>query len=127
MMERYLIIPPNGYLPEIGAWLSSIQDVRNRTKKALNGLDDRSLNWIDPRLENSIGTLLYHIAAIEMDWLFSDVMEGAPFPQEVADLFRHNVRDQKGKLIQVTDETLEMHLHRLETQPARCFCLPLKV
>jgi len=63
---------------------------------------------------NSIGTLLYHIAAIEIDWLYADVLEGKSWPPEVEALFPYDVRDEQGRLIAVPGLSLEDHVRRLD-------------
>ena len=100
-------------VPEIGLALTMLADARRRTLRALDGLDARSLDWIESG-GNSIGTLLYHLAAIEMDWLFTEVAEGK-LDQSVWDNFPHPVRDVNGRLTLVTGVTLVDHLARLET------------
>jgi hypothetical protein len=49
--------------------------VRVNTVRGGN-LDQQTLDWqgLD-RSENSIGSLLYHIALVEMSWLFMDLLE----------------------------------------------------
>lgn len=70
---------------------------------------DRRLDWAP----NSIGTLLYHVAAIELDWTFSDLMETDVFPEGWEAWFPVDVRDDDGILTAVV-EPLERHLARLE-------------
>jgi hypothetical protein len=53
--------------PEIGRWLWALEDERKRTKARLEGLPSELIDWPPPFGENSIGTLLYHIALIEAD------------------------------------------------------------
>lgn len=51
------------YKPTIGRWLWLLEETRRETKEALIGLDPAALDWIPtPGTENTIGTLLYHIA-----------------------------------------------------------------
>ena len=60
-----------GYEREIGRLLWMLMDGRERLKQGLAGIDaGRELAILDwcPRPDtNSIGTLLYHIAAVETD------------------------------------------------------------
>jgi uncharacterized damage-inducible protein DinB len=115
-MKRQLILEDlAGYDPEIGRWLWAMEDARRRTKETLQGLDDRALDWVASHAENSIGALLYHIAAIETDWLYADVLEGAEFPPDLVALFPHDVRDDQGKLVAAAGETLADQIHRLDT------------
>ena len=67
--------------PEVGVWLAALSDCRARTLKALVGMRDHEMDWICPVSRNTIGTLLYHIAAIELDWLHSEILE-REFPDD---------------------------------------------
>ena len=100
--------------PEIGRWLWAIQDTRDRTMRALAGMPPSIIDWLPPDDESSIGTILYHMADIEADWLYVEVLE-QPSRPEVAALFPHETRDAQGRLTQVQGFTLEQHLSRLET------------
>ena len=113
-MEQNIITPLDQYEPQIGAWMWALQDARQRTLNSLKGLDDQTINWVAPDAANSIGTLLYHIAAIEMSWLYEDILEGINFPAEVGGLLSYDVRDDDGQLTLVVVETLEKHLNRLK-------------
>jgi len=62
---------------------------------------------------NSIGTLLYHLAAIEIDWLYADVLQ-KPWPPELEMQFPFDVRDEQGHLIAVRGLSLDAHLRRLD-------------
>lgn len=113
-MEQNIINPLSGFEPVIGTWLWALQDSRQRTLDLLNGLDDQTVNWIPLDGTNSIGTLLYHIAAIEISWLYEDIFEGTNFPPEIAALMKFDVRDDDGSLTSVFAESLDTHLNRLE-------------
>ena len=99
--------------PEIGRWLWALQDTRQRTMRELSRLSPAMLDWLPGGNESSIGTVLYHIADIEADWLYVEVLE-KPFPPEVAALFPYSTRDEQGHLTQVQGIRLEQHLERLE-------------
>lgn len=58
----------------IGRWLWALDDSRERTKRLVAGLTLRQLDTVPTGLTNSIGTLLYHIALIEADYLCVDVL-----------------------------------------------------
>lgn len=98
--------------PEVGRWLWALQDSRARTMEELERLSPNILDWQPPDGESSIGTILYHIADIEADWLYAEVLE-QEFPPEVAALFTHATRDEQGHLTQIQGDSLEQHLHRL--------------
>jgi uncharacterized damage-inducible protein DinB len=96
----------------IGRWLSYLEDGRIRTNKAIEGLTTEQLEYQQKPFENSISTLLGHIAAIEMDWLYAEILE-QEIPQEVLALLPPDVRDEAGKLMEVKGVSLEQHLERL--------------
>jgi len=107
--------PLPGYEPTIGRWLWVLEDTRRETKEeALTGLLPAALDWTPPHVQNSIGTLLYHIALIEADWLYTEVLESQPWPEELKPLFTLDARDAHEQLSQLRGETLEQHLHRLD-------------
>jgi len=110
---RHAVDPLAGYPPEIGRSLWRLEAARRRTEGALKGIDPAALDWAPPQGGNSIGTLLYHIAAIEMDWLSVEVLEQPSFPPEAQALFPHEVRDGQDHLTAVLGLGLDEHLRRL--------------
>jgi len=72
------------------------------------------VNWLPPGNESGIGTVLYHIAIIEADWLYEEVLV-EPFPPQIVTLFPYEIRDTQGRLTQIEGFGLEEHLRRLET------------
>jgi uncharacterized damage-inducible protein DinB len=103
--------------PEVRSWLGAMEDCRRRTLDTLEGLSEGDLDRASPSNGNSIGTLLYHIAAIEADWLFSEILEGGePFPEE---LFPDDDREEGGRLTPVTGVSLSAHVDRLSLVRAK--------
>lgn len=102
-----------GCVPEIGRLLWLLEVARERLKERLAGLDQATLDFTLPN-ENSIGTLLYHIAAIEVDWLYTEVVETDQFPPEVSELMCYDVRTDDGRLVVVNGRSLPTHLHVLD-------------
>ena len=100
--------------PAIGQWLWALQDSRQRTMEELEQVSLSMIDWQPPDNESSIGTVLYHLADIEADWLYAEVLE-QPRPSAVAALFPYATRDEQGELTQVQGINLEEHLQRLET------------
>jgi uncharacterized damage-inducible protein DinB len=98
--------------PQIGRALWRLEDTRERTMQRLAGLDPALIDWAAPESGNSIGSILYHIAAIEADYLYSDMLE-QPFPQEVIDQFPYEVREENGRLTPVRGNELTWYLTRL--------------
>lgn len=109
-----LEVVPSEY-GDVGRWLSATEDSRRRTLEALDGIPESALDAEPQGGGNSVGTLLYHIAAIEADWLFADILgpeSGLPWP---GSLFPYDVREDAGTLTPVRRVSLQEHLSRLET------------
>lgn len=116
---RSLVIAPlDANSPDIGRSLWILEDIRARTKQSLAGIRPAALDWSPPPALNSIGTLLAHIAAIEADWLYTDVL-GQPFPPDVAALLPPAVREADGHLTRVGGRPLADHLAVLDAIRAR--------
>lgn len=110
MREKLVIAPLADYEAEIGAALWRLEDGRRRT---LDLLGDVPTAYVDGETKgNSIGTILYHLALIEADWLYSEILEEA-IPDEVEKLFPVDARDEDGILTYVRGQTLAQHLERL--------------
>jgi uncharacterized damage-inducible protein DinB len=110
---------PEGYDPQVAVWVWVLEDTRVRTLRALEDLPDALIDRSDELSPNSIGTLLYHIAAIELDWVFADIL-GRPFPPEVMVLFPVDVRAEGGRLSPLLGESRDHHVARLATVRALC-------
>jgi uncharacterized damage-inducible protein DinB len=106
--------PLPGYPHRIGAAMWRMEDNRRRTLVTLEGLDPEHFDIVPDGLENSIGTLLYHVAAVETDWLYTDIL-GEEFPDWVAVLFPHDGPEHDGRLTHIGGLTAEDHLTRLAT------------
>lgn len=109
---KHIVEPQLNQEPEIGRWLWAFQDTRQRTLEQLEGLTQVVIDWEPPEGESCIGTILYHMAAIEADWLYEEVLQ-QPFPPEVDRLFPFDIRDEDGRLTQLEGITLGQHLERL--------------
>lgn len=114
-MRSWHLDPADGYEPLIGRFVTMLADTRRRLHRDLEDLDAPELDRIPEWGLNSIGTLLYHVAAIELDWTFADLLERGEdgFPEETAEWFPVDVRDEGGRLTPVV-EPLQRHLDRLE-------------
>ncbi|MGA7669001.1 MAG: DinB family protein [Nitrolancea sp.] len=99
--------------PEIGRMLWLFQDTRTRTLQSLEGLDPSRVAVVPDHFENSIGALLYHVAVIEADWLYSEVRE-QEMPGDVLSLFPDGVRDDTGALVDPRTRGLDDHLKVLD-------------
>ena len=100
------------YPEPIGRDLWRLGDARARTLEAVMGLTQTQLDAEPARGGNAAGTLLYHLAAIEADWLYTEVLE-KDFPEDIVALFPVDVRDASGRLSPVLGVALEAHLDRL--------------
>ena len=112
--RRLVVEVPPGGESEIGRWLWALEDSRHRTLEVLDGIGRAALDWTPDDGSDSIGTLLHHIAAIEIDWLYAEVLEGRPWSAAMETLFAIDVRDKQGRLSAVRGVPLEEHLGRLD-------------
>ncbi|MFN8490625.1 MAG: DinB family protein [Caldilineaceae bacterium] len=112
--EQLLVEALPGYTPEIGRYLWMLEDSRRRTKEVVQGVAQLVIDWCATEYDNRIGTLLYHIALIELDWLYAEVLE-QEYPTHLMALFPYDVRNKQGQLSVVTGVSLDEHLQRLDT------------
>ena len=107
--------PLEGYPSEIAVWLWAMEEVRKKTKY-VDGVSQDILDWAGPEGdENSMGTLLYHIAAVEMGWLHFDILERADLYPEGDFPFEPFTG---GRLTPVVGVSLNDHLARLDKSRA---------
>ncbi|HSJ50411.1 MAG TPA: DinB family protein [Actinomycetota bacterium] len=100
----------SGYDPDVGAALWRLEDARARTLELVSTVGP---TLVDESVEgNSIGTILYHIALIEADWLYTDILGTDP-PEWLISLLPHDHRDEHGVLTRVTGMPLATHLASL--------------
>ncbi|SFC94137.1 DinB superfamily protein [Bacillus sp. OV322] len=100
-----------GYEAEIGRWLWCLEDVRYTLLKEIDGISQRVLDGkVDER--QSIGSLLYHIALVEADWLYTEVLESEWDP-EIQSLFPFEFSTEDGRLTHVGGQSLGEHISRL--------------
>jgi len=111
--RRQLVLEPvSAGSGGIGAWSAALTDCRTRTLKAIAGIDQNELDWQAPFWANTIGTLLYHIALIEADWLYAEILE-RPIPEDLKAILHLDDRQSNGELTSVRGETANQHEHRL--------------
>ena len=110
MRPRHLD-PVEGYDPGVGRFVAMLEDTRGRLFRDLADFDPADLDRAPGGSPNTIGTLLYHIAAIELDWLYADLL-GRDFPDETAGWFPVDVREEGGRLTPIV-EPYDRHLGRL--------------
>lgn len=102
--RRLVVEPVPAGAGDIGAWSAALTDCRARTLKAIAGIDQNELDWRPPDWPNSIGTLLYHIALIEADWLYTEILE-RPIPADLKAILHLDDRESNGELTSVRGET----------------------
>ncbi|MFD9628217.1 DinB family protein [Peribacillus muralis] len=112
MKKRELTITAlPGYEPEIGRWLWCLEDVRRTLITELTGVSQTILDTkTDGR--QTIGSLLYHIALVEADWLYEEVLV-AEWDPEILALFPLDSRSEDGALTHIEGQTMEEHVDRL--------------
>ena len=111
--EKRIVSPPSGYTPVVARRVWALEDTRSRTKSLLAGISQEVLDWVPQEGGNSIGTLLYHLAAIEMSYLYEDILE-VGWATELEGLLPYNIRDETSSLVEVKGENLGVHLDRLD-------------
>jgi uncharacterized damage-inducible protein DinB len=110
MRETLAAAALTGYEPMVGAALWQLEDARSRTLRLLR---EMPAEYVDRETGgNSIGTVLYHVALIEADWLYTEILE-RPLAAEVEALLPVDHRDDAGILSLVRGQTLDQLLERL--------------
>jgi hypothetical protein len=107
------ILEPMAEAAEVGRWLSAMEDDRRDTLRELRGITDENLEVRPAASDNSVGSLLYHVALIEADWLVDDIFDTALADSKIATWFPLADRDGEGQLSEVRGEDLGTHLERL--------------
>jgi uncharacterized damage-inducible protein DinB len=110
---RLVLEPTPDTERDIGLALVALEDTRKRTRRALRGLPDDLIDSSPPAGGSTVGDLLYHVAAIEADWLFDDILGTIDTDWPKA-LFPMDVRHEDGTLSVFSGESLAEHLSRLE-------------
>jgi uncharacterized damage-inducible protein DinB len=100
--------------PVIAQYVTVLQDARKRTQDCILGLDTAVLSWRPSAGQSNISDLLYHIALVEADWLYDDVL-GIEYPDPIKTMFPEPMRDDHGSLIHRDAETLINHSIRLDS------------
>ena len=116
--QRLILTPAPATAPEVSALLAELHEERARTLKTVGRIVDLDAVNVG---RHSAGTLLYHVALIELDWLYADVLEKSEddFPAEARDWFPLDAREEEGHLSAVTGEPLERHLRQVLPPPLR--------
>lgn len=110
--EQLILRPLLGYVPSVGYALACLEWERSTTLEVVVGLSIEMLDGTAEGLPNSIGSLLYHVALVELDWLYSEILV-EPIPEMCEALFPLEHRDHEGKLAVMAGVGLGEHLERL--------------
>ncbi|MEX2322749.1 MAG: DinB family protein [Acidimicrobiia bacterium] len=111
-MREDRLVRESRFTPAVGLLVAMLDECRGRTLSHLQDLDAPMIYAEVPGHPNTIGTILYHVAAIELDWLYAEIL-GEEFPEEMSTWFPADVRDDTGRLTPVTGESLDRHRERL--------------
>jgi uncharacterized damage-inducible protein DinB len=106
-------VPSKDSIPP-GLWAGSLwelEDTRRRTLEVIADVDSATIDEIPPGFDNSIGALLHHIALIEADWLYADILV-ADYPDWMFEAFPDEDRDENGHLVPAP-RPLPVHLATL--------------
>jgi uncharacterized damage-inducible protein DinB len=97
--------------PEIGRWLAAFEEARGDTMQVLREIPAEAVDRDPGDGGDTLGTVLYHMALVEADWVFVDVLDRQDqIPHE---LFPFEDRLEDGRLMPVLGESMERHLDRL--------------
>jgi uncharacterized damage-inducible protein DinB len=118
-MKQREIVPYPAASEDLGRWLWALEDTRARTLSGLDGIEQPELDWTATGVENSIGTLLYHIALIECDYLSIDILGLDDYLEELKPMFPLPHRDADDRLSVMAGVPVERHLERLAAVRSR--------
>jgi hypothetical protein len=108
-----LVLDPIADDPEVGRWLAALEDGRRDTLRELERVTPEMVDWYPDAPLNSIGSLLYHVALIEADWVATEILLLAEDDPDLTRLLPWPDRDAGGHLTRVESQTLEAHVNRL--------------
>lgn len=115
-MEERLVLDPDAIGDpglQSSLLLAALQEARQRSLDELDEVTDAHLDVEVPNGPNTIGTLLYHVALIEADWLVADILGPESGVEIPTAWFPLDDRDDRGTLSRLRGETLAQHLARL--------------
>jgi uncharacterized damage-inducible protein DinB len=96
----------------VARYLTMLADCRQLTIESIKTMREDLLYWRRNDFDSNISDLLYHIALVEADWLFTDVLEKA-IPEGLTQHLNYEDRDNQGRLVHIGEEELEASLIRL--------------
>jgi uncharacterized damage-inducible protein DinB len=116
-MVRDLVLHPIAADAEVGRWLAALEEVRRDTLTVLAEIPDDAVDRDPGDDGDTVGTTLYHVALVEIDWVFTDVLDREA--DIGLELFPVDARVEGGRLTPVLGETLAHHLDRLARTRSR--------
>jgi len=99
--------------PEIGRWLAALEEVRRDTLAVVDAIPADAIDGDPGDGGDTLGTILYHIALVEIDWVFTDVLDREDDISR--ELIPYDSREEDGRLTPILGETVADHLERLAT------------
>ena len=109
-----LTLEPIADDPEVGRWLAALEDGRRDTLRELEPVTPEMIDWYPEAPLNSIGTLLYHIALVEADWVINEILELPDYPADIKRLLPWPDREDDRHLWRTDGQDLAVHLDRLD-------------
>lgn len=120
-MAALEVEPLPDWPPLIGYPLASLERTRRYLISYLDEIDQRALDRTPRGHRHSVATLLYHVAVIEMDWLFTRMLgrdrqeSGIPAcPDHILPYLRYRPYQNEDEYTPVAGERLATHLDRLK-------------
>ena len=104
---------------ELGRWLWAMEDARTRTKEMVAGISLEELDWSIPGMDNTIGTILYHIALIECDYLCIDILGMEDYFVDLKALLPYSAHDEQRRLTAVRGLGSDGYIEKLDAVRAR--------
>ncbi|MDX2077515.1 MAG: DinB family protein [bacterium] len=104
--------------PEIGRWLGILDDARKRLQYALRSVQESDLDAPPAIGINTIGTILYHIAMADLNWIYDNLLQ-QPYPADILPLFPYPITDEQGNLSPMRGWNLQAYQQRLSVARAK--------
>lgn len=111
-LPRFSVEPVADCAPDIGRWLAILKDARKRTQYTLKLLKPEDLDAAPIAGLNTVGTLLYHIALVDLNWVYDNMLQ-QPYPADVAALFPYPLQHKDERLYAMSGWDLEAYQQRL--------------
>ena len=104
--------------PDIGRWLGILDDTRKRLQFTLRSVQESDLDAPPPIGINTIGTILYHIAMADLNWLYDNLLQ-QPYPADIMSLFPYPIANEHDHLYPVRGWDLQAYQQRLSVARAK--------